>query len=106
MGNLIRNAIKFTPRGGQVVIAVEQRDGGVAFSVSDTGVGIGPERQARVFDRYWQASEGARARGSGLGLSIAKGIVEAHGGRIWLESELKKGSVFTFSIPQTSSHDR
>jgi PAS domain S-box-containing protein len=105
LGNLVRNAIKFTPRDGRIVIAAEQRDGGVAFSVTDTGAGIGAERQARVFDRYWQSSEGARNRGSGLGLSIAKGIVEAHGGRISVESELGKGSVFTFTIPQTSAPD-
>lgn len=105
LGNLVRNAIKFTPRDGQIVIAAEPRDGGVAFSVSDTGSGIGAERQARVFDRYWQASEGARTRGSGLGLSIAKGIVEAHGGRIFVESEVGRGSVFTFTIPQASPHD-
>ena len=105
LGNLVRNAIKFTPRDGCIVIAAESRDGGVAFSVSDTGAGMAAERQMRVFERYWQSSEGARSHGSGLGLSIAKGIVEAHGGRISVESELGKGSVFTFTIPQASPRD-
>jgi PAS domain S-box-containing protein len=105
LGNLLRNAIKFTPREGSVVIAVEPRDSGVLFSVTDTGPGIGAERQGRVFDRYWQDSVGARSRGSGLGLSIAKGIVEAHGGRIWLESEMGKGSMFAFTIPQSVARE-
>jgi PAS domain S-box-containing protein len=106
LGNLLRNAIKFTPRNGQVTIAVEPRDTGLMFVVTDTGPGITAENQRRVFDRYWQASGGARTRGSGLGLSIAKGIVEAHGGRVWVESEVGKGSTFAFTIPQTSPHDR
>jgi PAS domain S-box-containing protein len=102
LGNLLRNAIKFTPEGGRVTIGAEAQDGGVAFSVSDTGPGIAPERQARIFDRYWQSSNGARARGSGLGLSIAKGIVEAHGGRLGVESEVGRGSVFAFNVPERS----
>ncbi|HWH50887.1 MAG TPA: ATP-binding protein [Gemmatimonadaceae bacterium] len=102
LGNLIRNAIKFTPEGGRVTIGAEAQDGGVAFRVSDTGPGIAPERQARIFDRYWQSSNGARARGSGLGLSIAKGIVEAHGGRLGVESVVGRGSVFAFNLPEGS----
>jgi PAS domain S-box-containing protein len=99
LGNLVRNALKFTPRGGRVAIAVDAEDSSILFSVSDTGRGISADNQAKVFDRFWQSSNGAVARGSGLGLSIAKGIVEAHGGRIWLRSEPGKGSIFTFSIP-------
>ena len=102
LGNLIRNAIKFTPEGGRVTVGAEPRDGGVAFSVSDTGPGIATDRQARIFDRYWQASNGARTRGSGLGLSIAKGIVEAHGGRLGVESVVGRGSVFAFNLPEGS----
>lgn len=104
LSNLLRNAIKFTPRDGRVVIALEPGDTAVTFSVTDTGPGIRAEHQARVFDRYWQASEGARARGTGLGLSIAKGIVDAHGGRIWLESSEGKGSMFAFTIPLSTGH--
>lgn len=98
LGNLMRNAIKFTPRGGTITIAAERHDGSVQFSVTDTGRGIAAENVTRIFDRYWQSSDGARARGSGLGLSIAKGIVEAHGGRIWVHSTLGGGSTFAFTV--------
>jgi PAS domain S-box-containing protein len=100
LSNLLRNAIKFTPRDGRIEIRAELRERAIAFSVTDTGPGISAERQARVFDRYWQSSTGARQRGSGLGLSIAKGIVEAHGGRISVRSVPGEGSEFAFTIPQ------
>jgi signal transduction histidine kinase len=100
LANLLRNALKFTPRDGHVVIAVEPRETDVMFSVTDTGIGISAEKQERVFDRYWQSSAGARQRGAGLGLSIAKGIVEAHGGRIWVRSAPGEGSEFAFTVPQ------
>lgn len=99
LGNLLRNAIKFTPNGGRITVGAEQRDGKVTLSVRDTGLGIANEHQARVFDRYWQSADGSRARGTGLGLSIAKGIVEAHGGRIWVDSNPGEGSTFSFSLP-------
>jgi PAS domain S-box-containing protein len=102
LGNLLRNAIKFTPKGGRVVLSVEQHGGGVVFAVSDTGPGISIENQARLFERYWQSPGGARTRGAGLGLSIAKGIVEAHGGRIWVESAVGAGSTFLFALPAAS----
>lgn len=105
LGNLLRNALKFTPRDGSVVIAVEPHDRSLLFTVADTGPGINPENLSRVFERYWQSSTGSRARGAGLGLSIARGIVEAHGGRIWVNSELGKGSTFAFTIPETGSRD-
>jgi len=99
LGNLLRNSIKFTPDGGQITVRAVSEGPSVVFSVTDTGRGIAPEAQTRVFDRYWHASQGARKRGTGLGLSIAKGIVEAHGGRIWLRSETGRGSTFAFSVP-------
>ncbi len=102
LGNLLRNAVKFTPKDGRIAIGAEGQDGSVVFAVSDTGRGISDENQRRIFDRYWQSSNGARARGSGLGLSIAQGIVEAHGGRIWVESTLGKGSMFAFTIPRVA----
>jgi len=106
MGNLLRNAIKFTPNGGRITIDVDARAGRVEFSVSDSGPGIPLENQPRLFDRYWQSSNGARARGTGLGLSIAKGIVDAHGGDIWVRSTPGEGSTFTFAIPAASAHTR
>ena len=75
----------------------------VEISVSDTGPGIPREEQARVFDRFWQ-SKRTMGRGTGLGLAIARGIVEAHGGRIWLESEPGRGSTFSFTLPIDASH--
>ena len=69
------------------------------FSVADTGSGIAPESLPHVFDRFWQAATRAGRLGAGLGLPITKGIVEAHGGRIWVESELGRGSTFFFAIP-------
>jgi signal transduction histidine kinase len=106
LSNLLRNAIKFTPRDGRIEIHAESGDRVVVFSVTDTGPGISLEKQARVFDRYWQSSAGARQRGAGLGLSIAKGIVEAHGGRIWVHSVPGEGSEFAFTIPQAEPRVR
>ncbi len=100
LSNLVRNAMKFTPRGGRIVIGAEARERDVRFSVVDTGRGIPVDQQARVFERYWQSSVGARERGAGLGLSIAKGIVDAHAGRIRVHSVPGEGSEFTFTIPQ------
>ncbi|MGH9884076.1 MAG: ATP-binding protein [bacterium] len=98
-GNLFRNAIKFTPNGGQITIGVETRGELVAFAVRDSGPGVPLDNQPYVFDRFWQSADGARNRGSGLGLSIAKGIVEAHGGKIWLDSVPNEGATFSFTIP-------
>ncbi|OFZ19452.1 MAG: hypothetical protein A2Z20_05330 [Bdellovibrionales bacterium RBG_16_40_8] len=99
LSNLLTNAIKFTPEGGIITVSVRQHVDGVLVLVSDTGSGMAAEDLPNIFNRFWQANRSTRA-GSGLGLSIAKGIVEAHGGKIWVESELGKGSVFYFTIPQ------
>ena len=96
---MISNAIKFTPEGSRVTVSAAVEDNTVVFSIADTGRGIDPEQLPHVFDRFWQAATRARRLGAGLGLPITKGIVEAHGGRIWVESELGKGSTFRFSIP-------
>jgi signal transduction histidine kinase len=96
--NLIGNAIKFTPRGGTITVGATSRGNDVLFRVVDTGPGISVDDQKHLFDRFWQART-ARRSGAGLGLSIAKGIVEAHGGQIWFESMLGHGSTFFFSIP-------
>jgi PAS domain S-box-containing protein len=101
LGNLLRNAIKFTPANGQITVSAAERDGAVVLSVRDTGPGIATAHQVYVFDRYWQSADGSRARGTGLGLSIARGIVEAHGGRIWVDSAPGEGSTFAFSLAHT-----
>jgi signal transduction histidine kinase len=96
--NLGGNAIKFTPAGGQVTIRVSGTRGVVRFEITDTGPGIAPAHLPRVFERYWQAEDTA-GLGHGLGLSIAKAIVEAHGGHIGVSSTLGNGSSFYFTIP-------
>jgi signal transduction histidine kinase/DNA-binding response OmpR family regulator len=98
ISNLAGNAIKFTPEGGRIEVSATLADGEVRFDVMDTGPGIAPEQLPHVFGRFWQADRGDR-RGIGLGLSIARGIVEAHGGRIWVESDLGEGSTFSFTVP-------
>ena len=104
LGNLLRNAIKFTSQGGHITVSAEPRDGKLMLSVRDTGSGIAPAHQERVFDRYWHDAKGSRTRGTGLGLSIAKGIVEAHGGRIWVNSTPGEGSTFAFTLPNAGDH--
>ena len=96
--NLIGNAIKFTPKGGEIRILTSLDNGEVRFTIADSGPGSPPEHLNHVFDRYWQAKSTAKL-GTGLGLSIAKGIVEAHGGRIWVESPPGSGAQFNFTLP-------
>lgn len=98
LGNLLGNAVKFTPDGGSLTVGARELRGEIQMWVRDTGTGIRPEALPHVFERYWQAKE-AESRGTGLGLYIAKGIVEAHGGRIWAQSEWGKGSTFAFTLP-------
>jgi signal transduction histidine kinase len=98
LSNLVGNAIKFTPAGGSDSIEVNEEPTEVHFKVKDTGPGISAEHMSRIFDRYWQLKKTQRD-GSGLGLSIAKGIVVAHHGRIWVESQLGDGSAFHFVLP-------
>jgi PAS domain S-box-containing protein len=103
LGNLVENALRLTPRDGEVEVSAKLSTlgGGIHISVSDTGPGISPEDQERLFDRFWQVSRKDKL-GAGLGLSIAKGIVEAHGGRVWVESQAGQGSTFWLSIPPGS----
>lgn len=98
--NLLENAAKFTLEGGTITIAAAPLDGSVLFSVADPGVGIPPEDMPHLFDRFWQARP-MGVGSAGLGLAICKGIVEAHGGAIWAESEVGRGSTFYFRIPVT-----
>lgn len=97
-GNLVGNAVKFTRAGGRIELAAEHAGDAVVFSVRDTGAGIPAEHLPHIFDRFWQARETARL-GAGLGLFIAQGIVNAHGGRIWVTSTVGEGSTFSFSLP-------
>jgi signal transduction histidine kinase len=98
LGNLLGNALKFTPEGGDVTFGAVRSEREVVFDVSDTGPGIPPEQLEHLFDQFWQARKNDK-RGVGLGLTIAKGIVEAHGGRIWCHSVVGAGSTFSFTLP-------
>ena len=98
VSNIVGNAIKFTPVHGRVRIAAVEDPNAVIVSVTDSGPGITAQHLPHVFDRYWQSSR--RNRGAGLGLPIAKAIVEAHGGRIWAESEEGRGATFHFTLPR------
>ncbi len=101
MVNLLDNAVKFTPPEGRITVSAHRQDGEVVISVTDTGEGIPLDQQTRIFEKFAQVTEtGARSRGgTGLGLAFSKLAVEAHGGRIWVESEPGKGSRFSFTLP-------
>jgi two-component system phosphate regulon sensor histidine kinase PhoR len=98
LGNLVANAIKFTPPGGNVTVAADAEDGHIAISVTDTGIGIEPEQQARVFERFYKADRGRGAGGTGLGLAIVKHIALAHEGNVSVESRPGHGSTFTMRL--------
>gem|GEM_PF-458146 len=102
ISNLLGNALKFTPPGGRVELEVSRVDSQARFAIRDNGPGIADENLSRIFDPYWQMNRNSRA-GAGLGLPIAKGIVQSHGGRIWVESEIGKGTTFYFTIPLAQS---
>ena len=95
LGNLIGNALKFTPPGGRVTLSARQRADAVTFSVADTGSGIAAEDLPHVFEQYWKHDD----KGTGLGLFIARNVVQAHHGRIWVESTPGAGATFFFTLP-------
>ncbi len=102
--NLVSNAVRYTPAGGRITIALEEGADEVVVSVADTGVGIPPEDLPHIFERFYRADKSRSRReggGAGLGLAIAKGLVEAHGGRIWAESEPGRGTKISFALPKT-----
>ena len=102
--NLLSNAVKFTPAGGEVSISAARVDGEIRISVHDTGPGIPPEDQERIFQEFQQAEAGKQQReGTGLGLALSKRLVELHNGRIWVESKPGIGSTFTFTLPQAEA---
>lgn len=99
--NLMDNAVRYTPEGGEVCVRVQMADEALLVHVQDTGIGIAPEEQGRIFERFYR-SEDARVQeteGTGLGLAIVKSLIEMHGGRVWVQSEPGKGSTFSFTIP-------
>ena len=101
VANLLDNAIKYTPGGGEVRLRGWMEDGEFHFSVADTGVGIAPADQAHLYEKFFRVRQrgSTQVKGSGLGLAIVKSIIERHGGRLWVDSKLGKGSTFTFTIP-------
>jgi two-component system phosphate regulon sensor histidine kinase PhoR len=99
IANLVHNAIKFTSANGRVIISTESSEGSVLVKVSDTGIGISKEDLPRIFERFYKADKARAGEGAGLGLAIAKHVVQAHGGNIWVESEEGKGSTFFFDLP-------
>jgi signal transduction histidine kinase len=100
--NLLSNAVKFTPEGGRICITANKTDNGAEISVSDTGIGIPPAEQPTIFEEFRQVGGdyAHKKEGTGLGLTLAKKFVELHGGKIWVESEVGKGSTFTFTLPE------
>jgi len=98
--NLLSNAHKFTPKGGHIAVGLVERDDCLEISVSDDGPGIPPEEQERIFDKFYVVADGRGPAGVGLGLYIARQLVELHGGRIWVESTPGRGSTFRFTVPK------
>ncbi|MEO6775520.1 MAG: GAF domain-containing sensor histidine kinase [Kofleriaceae bacterium] len=99
LGNLVANAIKFTPNGGTIAIEAVRLEREVRFAVADTGHGIPDEAREHVFERYWRGKDRDRTKGVGLGLFISKGIIASHGGKLWVESTVGRGSTFYFTLP-------
>jgi signal transduction histidine kinase len=104
LNNLVENAIRHTPEGGEVRLGAEVENGSVLVTVADTGEGITPEDQPYIFDRFYRGEKsrsrkGQAGEGSGLGLAIAKGLVEAHGGEIWVTADAVDGTVMCFRLP-------
>jgi signal transduction histidine kinase len=100
--NLLSNAVKFTPENGKVSISIEEKDNDTQFSIEDTGIGIPPQDIQKVFQEFFRADNALdqKIKGSGLGLSLVKKIIDAHKGKIWFDSALGKGTRFTFTLPK------
>jgi signal transduction histidine kinase len=97
--NLLTNALRHTPSDGSIAVRVERRDGNLVLRVEDSGEGLGEEAQIRMFERFWRADRARSSSGAGLGLAIARGLVEAHGGRIWAENRPQGGACVSFTLP-------
>jgi signal transduction histidine kinase len=108
LDNLINNALKFTPAGGLIRVSVQSNTKHVILQVKDTGIGIAPDQQKRIFDRFYQVGDSSRRPygGVGLGLALVKEIAEAHGGTVAVESRENEGSTFTVTLPVLEDSDR
>jgi two-component system phosphate regulon sensor histidine kinase PhoR len=104
LGNLIHNALKFTPKDGKITVGAEAGAEKITISVKDTGAGIPPEDLPRIFERFYKVDEARGKSGTGLGLAIARHVVEAHGGKIWAESKRGQGATFFFTLPVVHSN--
>ena len=102
LGNLVGNALKFTPAGGDICLTAIADGDAVRFSVSDSGPGVPDEDMPHLFDRFWTARRNSRERGTGMGLAIVRGIVEAHGGRVWVERNARSGATFSMRLRSIS----
>jgi signal transduction histidine kinase len=103
--NLLSNALKFTPEGGKIDVRAALSNDTAEISVTDTGVGIAPEEQATVFEEFRQVGTASKkVEGTGLGLAISRKFIELHGGRIWVKSQVGRGSTFAFSLPLRQSN--
>lgn len=100
LSNLLDNALKFTPVGGSVTVAVTPAPREIVLSVADTGSGVAPDELAHVFERFWRAPAGRRTRGLGLGLAIVRGVAAAHGGRVWMQSMVGRGTTVFVALPR------
>jgi signal transduction histidine kinase len=102
LSNLVSNAVKYSPQGGTIWVGGRADSTGVTVYVADQGIGIPPEEQDRVFDRFHRVESGLhrRTEGTGLGLYLVKAVVEAHGGRVWVESVPGRGSIFMLTLPR------
>src|SRR5207245_11163864 len=100
--NLLTNALRHTPSDGSIAVVVRPEAGDIVVAVEDSGDGLSPETSSRMFERFWRGDAARRARGSGPGLAIARGLVEAQGGRIWAENRPEGGARVAFTLPAAS----
>jgi signal transduction histidine kinase len=103
--NLLSNAYRYTPAGGKITVSVFPIDGAIQVDVADTGIGIPPDEQEKIFERFYRADhpQVRQQTGTGLGLPIARSLIELHQGKLWLKSRVNQGSTFSFTLPLTEA---